>query len=355
MFVLTPVAELAVLAAAALPLGRLLRGRALPPGASAAVMAVGIFALAALPALPGGAALRQPLALAVLVLWALLALRFATAWRNGDDPRLRPPMARIAVGTWIAGTAVTAALVAAAVPGWTPLAAPLVAVALALWPWYLLLVAAAVRQVAGDARQPVTGSVLLVTVATQSTALLCVIFTRPPALPDLMVALVALGTAAYLAGAALMVRAWLHAPRWRLDEDWHNSNCILHGAVSITGLAAILSGAVPAPVCLALWLFAATMFAAVESIEIARLVLRLRRHGWRRGVLCYDTSQWARNFTFGMFYALTRNYLARFSAPSITVVAALQHALAAGGQYVVLVLLLVEIGLLVAAWRAGEV
>src|SRR5690348_14919536 len=354
MIVLTPVAELAVLAAAALPLGRRLSGRAVPPGAGAVVMACGIFALAALPALPGGALLRQPLALAVLVLWALLALRFAAGWRKGD-PRLGPPLARVAVGTWIAGTAVTAALVAAALPGWTLPAALLVAIVLALWPWYLRLLAAAVRQVAGDARQKVTGSILLVTVATQATALLCAVFTRPPALPHLMAALVALGGAFYLAGATLIARAWRNAPRWRLDEDWDNGNCILHGAVSITGLAAILSGAMPQPACLALWLFAAAMFAMIESVELARLVLRARHHGWRGGVLCYDTSQWARNFTFGMFYAVTRNYLATFGAPSITAVAMLQRWIAAGGQYVVLVLLLVELGLLVAAWRAGEV
>lgn len=355
MIALKPAAELAVLAAAALPLGRLLRRRTLPPAAGAAVMACGIFALAALPALPGGAALRQPMALAVLVLWALLALCFAL-WRQDDERKDDDPaMARVAVGTWIAGTAVTAALVAVAVPGWTLLAALLVCVALALWPWYLRLVAAAVRQVVRDARQRVSGSILLVTVATQSTALLCAVFTRPPVLPGLMVALVAVGAAFYLAGAALIARAWLSAPRWRLDEDWDNGNCILHGAVSITGLAAVLSSAVPAPACLALWLFAAAMFGMIESVELARLALRLRRHGWRRGVLCYDTSQWARNFTFGMFYDLTRTYLATFGASSIAAVAALQHWVAAGGPYVVLVLLLVELGLLVAAWRAGEV
>lgn len=49
-------------------------------------------------------------------------------------------------------------------PGWTPLAALLVAIALAPWPWHLRLVAAAVQQAAGDARQPVTGSILLVAV-----------------------------------------------------------------------------------------------------------------------------------------------------------------------------------------------
>ena len=289
------------------------------------------------------------------MLWALLARRFIAAWRAGDDPRLRPPMARVAVGTWIAGSAVVAALVAAALPGWRLLAVPPAAVALALWPWYLRLVAAALRQVAGDAQEPVTGSILLVTVATQATALLCALFTRPPAWPLAMVALVALGAVAYLAGAALMVRAWRNAARWTLAEDWDNSNCILHGALSITGLAAILSGAVPAPVCLALWLFAAAMFALVERVEAARLALRLRRHGWRRGVFCYDTSQWARNFTFAMFYAVTRSYLASFGAPVTTAVAQLQRGVAAGGPYVVLLLLLVELGLLAAAWRSGEV
>jgi len=44
---------------------------------------------------------------------------------------------------------------------------------IALWPWCLRLVAAAARQAAGDARSRVTGSILLVTLATQSLVLLC--------------------------------------------------------------------------------------------------------------------------------------------------------------------------------------
>ena len=63
----------------------------------------------------------------------------------------------------------------------------------------------------------------------------------------------------------------------------------------------------------------------------------------------YHVSQWARNFTFGMFYAFTL-YLHR-SLPAAGGIAQLSTAwslVANYGQYVVLALLLVEVGLFTA-------
>lgn len=332
-----------------------LRRSPLPPGAGAAVMAIGIFGVAALPELASGAAaLRQPLSLIVLALWTILACVFIADWLGGHDPRHGPPMRRAALGTWAAGTAVTAKLLQLGMPQWMPLAVALGVVALGLWLWYLPIAADAVRTLLTAPAERTTGAILLVTVSTQSIALLLTNLPSPPARVAAL-ALVVLGSLFYGGGAALMLRSFLAAPRWRLTEDWDNTNCILHGAASITGLACVLSRDVPGGICLGLWAYTAVVFVLVETVELTRLAERVHAYGSGSGAFTYYASQWARNFTFGMFYAMTRNYLASFGASSISAVAVLQRGVAVGGPYVVLVLLLAELGLLAAAWRAGEV
>src|SRR3546814_8792421 len=113
-----------------------------------------------------------------------------------------------------------------------------------------------------------------------------------PTLRPAATALVALGYVLYAIGAALVLRRYLRQPGWRLAEDWENPNCILHGAMSITGLAAVMSGVVPFAVCYATWLYAGGMFLLVETVELARLVERRRLYGWRRAIGPYHVSQW---------------------------------------------------------------
>jgi hypothetical protein len=103
---------------------------------------------------------------------------------------------------------------------------------------------------------------------------------------------------------------------------------------------------VPAALCHALWIYCALAFVLVEAVELVRLARRVRQYGWLGGVLVYDASQWARNFTFGMFYAFTVAALQR--GADAAWLAAPQRAVAAWGQYVVLALLLIEAALL--AW-----
>jgi hypothetical protein len=112
---------------------------------------------------------------------------------------------------------------------------------------------------------------------------------------------------------------------------------------------------VPAFLCLGLWLYVALVFVAVEGIEALRLWLRVREYGWRAGVGVYDVSQWARNFTFGMFYAFTAAALERFAPGADPAwLVGMQRAVAAVGPWVVLALLLIEGALAAFARRAPE-
>lgn len=114
--------------------------------------------------------------------------------------------------------------------------------------------------------------------------------------------------------------------------------------MSITGLAAVVTGTLPRWLVIATWRWAAGLFLAIEGIEIMRLVLRVQRKGWRRGAFVYNVAQWTRNFTYGMFYAFSLAlqidlHTAKMTAGGLD---RLLGWITAYGQYLVLLLLLVE-------------
>lgn len=330
-----------------------LRRRPSASVAGAAVMASGIFGLAALPHLAdAGGALQRVAALAVLALWGWCALAFAQDWRGGARPGAAAPMARFAYGTWVAGTAVTASLIYAALPGWTTLYWALCALAAVLWLCFVPIALAAARTLLVAPTMPVvTGAILLVTVSTQSVALLAMTVPLRGA-ASFSAALIVLGALCYGFGLASMLPSLARLRLRRLADDWDNSNCILHGAVSITGLAAVESGMFGGSLCGALWLYAAAMFVVVEMVEFLRMAARMRDYGARAAIFTYSASQWARNFTFGMFYAFTAADHAHFGARTgLGWIAPLQTPVLAIGAEIVLVLLIAEIALAFAARR----
>jgi len=324
-------------------------------------MAGGIFLLGPLRRIPGGPGIPTDiLALALLAGWTVLAWLFGRAVRAGQLPGFRPA-GNFAMGTWVAATAIVAETTMRAFPGLRPLAIAFALLATGLWGWFLWIAALGVRELLAEHGQvPVTGTVLLTTVSTQSLVLAWQ-SVLPSGLP-LAVArvLLAVGMIFYLVGAAL-TGFGLTSPRtWTLVADWRAPRCILHGAISITGLAALRSQAVGWPALVGLWLLAAVLFVVVESMELIRLRLRVRAHGWRSAVIIYHPAQWARNFTFGMFYTFTLALAQDRSATTGASWAAGVWAWLVGwGQYAVLALLLAEAILLLAflshaRWLTGR-
>jgi hypothetical protein len=231
---------------------------------------------------------------------------------------------------------------------------------LALWGWiaaaFLRVLASGLWAIAADpdGHRP-SGVILLSTVSTQAVAIVLIdLPVRVPALQAVATALIGFGYVLYALGAALVLRRYLRRPRWRLADDWENPNCILHGAMSISGLAAVVGG-LPFAVCYATWLYVVAAFVLVEAVELVRAGQRLRLYGWRRGVATYHVSQWSRNFTFGMLYAFTLAFERTFPAAALPdAVEALRGGIRAHGPYVVLLFLAVEIGLFLAGLRRAR-
>lgn len=324
-----------------------------PPSATAAgaiVMAIGIFGLAALQRIPLlSPSASQPFAIGLLVVWCGLAASYAAGWRRDRlASHVAAPVDAFAIGTWIAGTAVMARMLLVGVPGWRTMAVALCSLACVLWLWYLALVLRGFRAIAAsDDRLRATGRILLSTVSTQSLVLLAWhLWPDADALRTPATILIVLGYLFYGTGLVFIVQRYRRAPDWTLAEDWDNTNCIVHGAMSISGLAVAYTGLLPESVGILTWLYVLAALVVVEAIELARMRQRTRQLGWRKGLFTYHVSQWSRNFTFGMFYAFTLAL-----APVLVSSSALSPArpflewLLDYGPHIVLMFLLLELGL----------
>lgn len=183
------------------------------------------------------------------------------------------------------------------------------------------------------------GIILLSTVTTQA---LVVTWAKMFSIPsEVLMFGVILGGLFYLCGVWCLSYRYMCGKNWSLKEDWKNTNCIIHGALSITGLALVSTQAVSAIVISLLWIAVLLVLLSVETIEIARGVKRVQAYGWRKGLFTYDVSQWSRNFTFGMFYAFSMAMPDTQS--SITFIDHLQHHFLLLWSWVVLLLLCVEV------------
>jgi hypothetical protein len=156
--------------------------------------------------------------------------------------------------------------------------------------------------------------------------------------------MILLGVLFYLVSFYLILRRYAHEGKAiDLDKGWFNTNCIIHGAMSITGLASAVCGVVSANLILLIWLWVICWFVVVEAVEIARAVKRIRLYGFVDGLLIYDPTQWSRNFTFGMLYAFTLNFDLAKSVAADSFLQSLHDGLLHYYAWVVLVLLLSEI------------
>lgn len=332
----------------------LLRPGPSPTASGAIVMAIGIFGLAALQRIPGFAEwLTQPLAAALLAIGCVIGASYVRGGFTGEFARhITSPVGRFAVGTWVAGAAVLARMELLAFPEWRWLAICLGALAAVLWLGFIPLALQGFWLIlASRDRLGVTGVVLLSTVSTQSVVLVAL-----KLLPDtgptswIVLVMLGLGYALYAVGAILIVQRYLRQPVFDLATDWDSRNCILHGAMSITGLTAVTMGWLPFAVPLATWLYVVAAVVAVEGVEVAWMIARIRRFGWRRGLLVYDVTQWSRNFTFGMFYAFTMNFYEDTALPEgFAWVHAVQKPIVEIGPYVVLFFLAAEVTLFLTA------
>lgn len=320
-----------------------------PTGSGAIVMGIGIFINGAIIHFSSlNNEIARPLSLVLFVLFLFIAGSYVMDAVKGRFFKIHfaNPLGSFAVGTWIAGTSVCGIALCQRLPDWKPLVQILAIGNIGLW---LFFVTRAVRNFfqffVTESWQKVHGVLLLSTVSTQSLVIVWkTSFAVSSCYRLLAPWMIMLGVLFYIVSFFLIVKRYaLEGSDIDLDKCWFNTNCIIHGAMSITGLASAVSGVVSADIILLIWLWVIFWFVIVEIIEIARAVKRTRLYGFRDALLCYDPSQWSRNFTFGMLYAFTLNFDLTKIVAADSFLQSLHSAVLSYFAWVVLLILLIEV------------
>ncbi|MFD2923764.1 hypothetical protein [Halobacillus naozhouensis] len=278
------------------------------PASGAIVMAIGIFLFAPINAFPFlhqvlGGILAAGLGIVGISIYQGLTRQFFD--RNFLIPFLRNPVNSFTMGTWIAGISVLCNVIEKYYPATILVVQTIAAVNTLLWVVFLLSCAYNFKELmARPTSHAIHGVVLLSTVATQSVVIAWInLFSFIP--QSLINIVIGLGFIFYLCGVTLIVVRYGSEAEWTLADHWTNTNCIIHGALSITGLALVSADAGTSLFLMIFWLVVFALLIVVESLEAIRAVKRIRQLGWRKGLFTYNISQWSRNFTFGMFYAFS--------------------------------------------------
>lgn len=288
----------------------LLKGnyRRIEPASAAVIMAIGIFLIGAIEAFPFlQFELGRYLTLLFLLLWILIYKKLTIQFFHQHFlvSFIKHPIHSFTMGTWIAGVSVLCNVMLVYFPKIIWLIQIIAACNSLLWLFFLANCLYNFKQLMGqESNYPVHGILLLSTVGTQSIIILLnnVFFQLPIVFSQ---AIILLGLLFYLVSMYLIVKRYVTERGWTIADDWKNTNCIIHGALSITGLAIVTSNTFNLGIVLLLWFVVFSLLILVELIEVMRAIVRVRSYGIKQGILSYDVSQWSRNFTFGMFYAFT--------------------------------------------------
>ena len=314
-----------------------------PPSAMAIVMALGILTKGVLPHL---LAHHTPfLFLLTLIaslccgLWVSFFISFIIQGKSKSFRLLfiENHNERFSVGTWVAGTSICSLLLAQH-PSLVRFSDVIFYINSALWLIYILVSGKTwIELIKWKRWSKVHGIILLTTVSTESLVVLInSLYKNVPAL--LNECLVIIGLSFYVFSLVFLMLRYAPRNNWTLEDDWSNTNCIIHGALSITGLSMTLSHSFSSLAVSSLWVTVGIYFILIEGIEIVRVVRRVNRDGWERGIFTYHPSQWSRLFTLGMFFNFTS--MSQFKTSFL--IELRQGVLIAGG-WVVVVLVLLEV------------
>ncbi|MGG3914167.1 hypothetical protein [Rossellomorea vietnamensis] len=278
------------------------------PASGAIIMAIGIFLYASIDAFTWvNHFTAKTMSVSLIVLAAIIYKSLMKQLLNKSDRSLllAKPVPSFVIGSWIAGVSVLSNVAVKYFPDMSEAVQVVMLFNTVMW---LGFMASCVYQFKELVKRPTAysphGVVLLSTVATQSVVIFWV--KLYPYLPEgLLIGVISLGVFFYLVGMILIIIRYVGGNRWTLMDDWPSTNCIIHGALSITGLAIVSSGMLSGSIMMMFWLFVFVLLIGVEWLEMARAVKRVHSLGWKKGIFTYHISQWSRNFTFGMFYAFT--------------------------------------------------
>jgi len=321
-----------------------------PTAASSIVMALGIFIQGAWQQISGqnpDSIWTRLLVLITTFIWFYLLLSYIRSIRRGSfyQDHLADPIMRFATGTWVAGTST---LLIAIHASFNMLFVNesiriLAILNIGLWIWVLYVMGRGWYHIL---HQPqinlVHGTILLSTVSTQSIVLLFHQVFKDSNILWLSQTVIIIGLICYVCSVVLIVYRYWHDDS-SIVKEWTDTNCILYGALAITGAAVQAVHAWPDVAVIYLWWITWIVLIIVEAVEAVRAIRRIRAKGWRHGIGMYNTAQWTRLFTLGMFYFFTLRIYSLYQEYTSSAVALEGYRwILKGGPWVISILLVIE-------------
>jgi hypothetical protein len=274
-----------------------------------------------------------------LSLWFAFIFSFFIASLDGKfkDIHYSNVINRFGIGTWVAGTSISGILFYKQFFHWGFISEIIAFINIGLWIIYIgISVKTFIEIFRTKSYQNVHGILLLTTVSTQSIVLLLnTVFIEFPDIFNL--SLLIIGFCFYLVCVFFILSRYINHS-WSIEMDWNNTNCILHGALSISGIACLVTGIISIDIIRLIWRAALIIFIAVEAVELYRLFRRIKYYGFREAILIYDVTQWSRVFTFAMFYTFTSLFHTHLFIGSFVIDTILKV-----GVWVVIILLIIEL------------
>ncbi len=281
------------------------------------------------------------LSIIIIALWIsfLFSLCLSFVNKKFKDMHINNPINRFGMGTWVAGTSICGMIIFQQFSGWIFFTKILSYLNVGVWLLYIgMCIRGYYELYKNQQSKNVHGILLLTAVSTQSLVLLLnTVYDGIPFVSSLF--LLAIGVCFYVISCFFIIKRYSsRTVSWSIVKDWNNTNCILHGALSITGLASITSHAVNNQSIIGIWILVAVIFLIVESFEVHRLIKRMKDLGIQKGILIYDVSQWSRIFTFGMFYTFTS-----LIEPRSLFILFVQKMISTIGVWIIFALVIIEI------------
>ena len=308
------------------------------PASGNIIMAIGLLTLYGLPSYHVNNFVERVFALELFVLCGYFFMTYLHGYINDIWILQRLPD-RIAMGTWVSAAAIVALVIDYYLPLLHGFIIFLGLFSVIMWLFYLGYLAKEVIFPTVHRQYEKTMSIYFLSVISTQAVVLLIDGVFGGDVPAHAYQLIILfGLFMYMIIFMFGMKHLLQEMINRESVVWHNNNCFYYGAIAITGLTMINTQVMPADLIVMSWWWSLMCLLIVESVEIIRGVIRIYSKGVCDGIFVYDTTQWARNFSIGVFYAFTYQvYSNAYEQNSITSFVKIY------GHHMIVILLVIEL------------
>lgn len=271
------------------------------------VMAIGIFTLDALPMLPFTTEFTSKLILiANTIIWMFLVfIHIRHIATQGLSFIEKNAVNQFGIGTWVASSAILAVLYMKYLPSLYFIVDALSMFAFCIWLVYLRIISVNLHSMLTHQFKLHTGIIFLATVSTQSIAIVMRALFGSLLPIQIYQLIIMLGISFYVIEILIIFKYYISSKPRHIISHWSGANSIAHGALSITGLSVLMTNSFNDFTVNYIWIFASFLFITIEGISSIKFIFNLISFGLKETTLDYDVSQWARLFTYGMYYTFT--------------------------------------------------